>query len=197
MCISDFCNIRFLDTPHFAGLDAVLQLVASRLQVDPRQAASDMAEALQRLEERKRRRKDSWDSYSEDIEYECDRSIGEQTITAFRLLCQLAASGACEKSEAVRMGAQLLKFIKCDGIPSVEVAAELAQTAAVLDSDEIDTAIASLVQAWGLKQPRPCMYLVAASSAAGARAQRYRTALMSALGFREQGWQTACISSRG
>jgi hypothetical protein len=161
----------------------VLQLVASRVTEDPQQAASDLAEALQRLEERKRRGKASWDS----DEYECDTSIGEQTIMAFRLLCQLAASGACERSEAVRMGCQLLAITKSDGIPSVEVAAELAQTAAVLDSDEIDTAIASLVQAWGLKQPRPCMYLVAASSAAGARAQPYRTALMSALGFREQG----------
>jgi hypothetical protein len=148
-----------------------------------------MAAALQLLEADERNPVKEWKSFTTTYRRET-----ADTITALRLLCQLAASGACERSEALRMGAQLLRIIKngdagvpAAGIPTDELAEVLAQTAAELDSDDTDSAIAALLQAWGPKQPGPCLHLVAASSAAGERQQRFCTAFMTALGIHEQG----------
>jgi hypothetical protein len=85
------------------------------------------------------------------------------------------------------MGAQLVRIARFEGIPSAQAAEMLAQAAAVLDSEDIDTSIVSLVQACGAKQVQPCLQLVVATRATKQWQQRLYTALITALGIHVQG----------
>jgi hypothetical protein len=165
----------------------MLNLVAKRLKEDPKQAASDMAAMLHLVELDERNPvRDRWGQlrtkYRRDVKH---------TEQIFRLLCQLADLGeaACEKSEAVRVGAHLLRIIEAEGIPSYAIANAVAQAAASLDSDGFDSAVDSLLKAWGPKQLGTCFDLVAASQASEPRQKRFLTALMTALGLHGQGGQ--------
>jgi hypothetical protein len=164
----------------------MLDLVTTRLAAgDLKQAASDMATVLQIVEsDSQNPSRDYWGHMRGSI----SRSSNE-TILAFKLVCRLAAAGevACERSEAVRLGAQLLRITKPDGIPSIEVAGILAQAAVVLDSEDIDSSLVALVQSCGAKQVPPCLQLVVETRANQGRQQRLYSALTTALGIHVQG----------
>jgi hypothetical protein len=87
----------------------------------------------------------------------------------------------------VRLCLQLLRVVWADGIPDNEVADSLAQAAAELDSEDIDSYLVLLMLACGLKQVQPCLQLVAATQGAEGRQQRLYTALMTSLGIYVQG----------
>jgi hypothetical protein len=164
----------------------MLDLVAMRLAAgDPKQAASDMATVLQLVEAASANTaRDQW-GY---VRHSISRSSND-TMTAWELVLRLAHSGeaACEKSEAVRMGAQLVRIARSEGIPTVQAAEMLAQAAAVLDSEDVDSSIVSLVQACGSKQVQPCLQLLVATRATKERQQCLYTALITALGIHVQG----------
>jgi hypothetical protein len=118
-------------------------------------------------------------------------TYSDQTIRAFKLVCQLAdaAPTASGKSEAIRMGVQLIRIITPFGLVSSDMAKSLAQAAAKLGSDEIDSTVEDLVGANGPKQLGTCIQLVAASRASETRQKRVWTALMTALGIHQRGGQ--------
>jgi hypothetical protein len=164
-----------------------IQLKAGKLK----QAVSDVATVLQLMESAPLNA--AWDTLWQQHIAINERS--EHTVTALQLVCYLAEAGACDKSEAVRLCLQLLRIVKPDGIPNDQVAEELAQAAAQLESADIDSSLVDLVTACGPRQTQHCLQLVAATRAHQERQQRLYSALMTALGFHVQGGrQPAALS---
>jgi hypothetical protein len=122
----------------------------------------------------------------------------QQSRLAFQLVCQLAnpATAACEKSEAKRMGAQLMRIIEADDLSLMLMADMLAQAAAVLDSEDIDSSIVSLIQARGSRNVGSCIDLVTTSCGFEERQRRFLSALMTAVGQAGSGGQLLSSISR-
>jgi hypothetical protein len=183
------CKLMYLHilTYYHTGLDDMLRLIAKRLQAgDCRQAVSDMAVMMELVEN------EECKPFRDEYGYVRIPIYDDQATYTFKLVCQLAdlATTASEKSEAVRMGAQLTRILMMPyGILSAKVAEVLAEAAAKVNSDVFDVSIEALVQAWGPKQLGGCMWLVSSCRASESRQKRFWIALMAALGIHQQGGQ--------